>query len=270
MIDPSGLPGFSRRHGLLLRQGIREPARFALIEDRLPTARESRAIARHDYGLHLLKSVRAEQGAEVVALLPHLEHLMITGIDMELRWIERLTNLRSLTINGTIESPADLSRLPSLLEYAGTLRGAESVFHAPQITAIAVDDVRDGTLPAIPAQLTRLSLTDLQGVRALAPQNGDPLLEHLSLTGARHFDTASLRPFHRLRSIELTQVSMIHIDALGHLPLLETLALESCGDLDPIESLTTLTKTRIDVWGRGKFATKMKDLAGNHAHWQFH
>jgi hypothetical protein len=270
MVDLELLPGFFRKHGLLLRHAQNDPVPFALTEGRAPTARESRAISQNGYGLHLLTSVGEEEGAQVAAMLPNLEHLTLTGVDLELQWVERLTALSSLSINGTVAIPADLSHLEELTEYAGTLRGAETVFNAPQITQISVDDVRDGVLPAIPPQLTRLSLTDLHGVRSLSLRPGDTQLEHLSLIGSRHFDADALRPLRRLRSIELTQVAaMTHLEALRSLPDLETLSLGNC-DLEHIEALYDLTNTQIHVWGGRTFVAKMKDLAGDRPHWYFH
>lgn len=95
-------------------------------------------------------------------------------------------------------------------------------------------------------------------------------VEHISLIGSRQFDADSLRPFQRLRSIELTPVvAMSHLEALAALPELETLPLESCRDFDPIDGLLQLDAVQIHVWGRGNFATNMQDLARDHRDWLF-
>ena len=271
MADWEGLPGFSRRHGLVVRQGIRDAVPFAVIERRLPSTAESRIIRRHGYGLQITKSMTEWDGKKVVEMMPGLEHLLVTGIDLELEWVARLGSLRTLTVNGVIAHVPALSTLQHLVEYRGALEGAESAFEAPGIEHVEVYDVREGALPSLPTQLRRLSLTDLQGTRALIARDREPQLRELALTGSRRFDASSLVPFQRLRSIELTQVvAMTGLERLGELPHLDTLSLESCRDLTPLNSLLSLDAVRIHIWGRGKFATKMRELAGDAPNWEFH
>jgi hypothetical protein len=255
----------------VVRQGVRDPVPFAVIEGRLPTIAESRIIRRHGFGLQIAKSLTEHDGERVIDLLPGLQHLLVTGIDLELQWIPRLSSLRTLAINGVIARAPDLSTLQYLMQYGGGLEGAESAFDAPLIECVEVYDVREGALPSVPSQLHRLHLTDLQGTRTLSARADEPQLRELALTGSRRFDARSLLPFGELRSIELTQVvAMTALDALEQLPHLETLSLESCRDLVSLESLGSLAAVRVHVWGRGKFAAKMREFAGGAPNWEFH
>jgi hypothetical protein len=271
VVDWEALPGFSQVDGLVIRQGLRDPVPFAVIERRLPTPGESRIMRHHGLGLQITKSLNEQDGQRIVEMMPSLEHLLVTGVDLELEWIARLSSLKTLTINGVIARAADLSTLGHLVRYAGGLEGAESAFDAPRIESVDVYDVREGVLPALPSQLRSVSLTDLQGTRGISARDHEPQLREVALTGARRFAASSLLPFRELRSIALTQVvAMTALDALEHLPHLETLSLESCRDLFPMDVLRSLSAVRIQVWGRGKFAAKMRAFAGAAPNWEFH
>jgi hypothetical protein len=81
--------------------------------------------------------------------LSEITHLLITGIDLDLGWMSGLPNLMNLGINGTFLTSANLATLEKLRIYAGTLQGCESVFRVPNLAEAAVDEVREGRLPAI-------------------------------------------------------------------------------------------------------------------------
>lgn len=269
--DFLSLPFFRQVDDLIVREGPGDSVPFAYFEGRPPTHRQARSIVQHGFGLHIWTTVTEEVGAALIAELPEITHLLITGTDLDLAWISGLTNLISLGIDGTVRTSPNLASLEKLRVYAGTLRGCESVFHAPYLDQADVHDVREGALPAIPSQLRRLRCTDLQGTRELAIDRGDAELRQLSLVGSRRFNANSLRPFTRLEEIELTQaVGMLNLDALADLPHLSTLTLERCRDLDPITSLLTLTDVNIHIWGRGPFARQMTELADHAPNWHFH
>lgn len=212
-----------------------------------------------------------EVGAHLVADLSEITHLLITGIDLDLAWMSGLPNLISLGINGTVRTSPNLATLENLRVYAGTLSGCESVFHAPNLAEAGVDEAREGKLPALPSQLRKLRLTDLQGTRELACDVDDPQLCQLSLVGSRRFNADSLRPFNQLQEVELTQaVGTVNLDALADLPNLSTLTLERCRDLDPIDSLLHLTHVDIHIRGRGPFVQRMTELAGHAPNGHFH
>jgi hypothetical protein len=65
-------------------------------------------------------------------------------------------------------------------------------------------------------------------------------------------------------------IERVGLERLGELPHLETLSLESCRDLIRLDSLLSLEAVRIHVRGRGRFAMKMRELAGDAPNWEFH
>ena len=186
-------------------------------------------------------------------------------------WLSGLRNLVSLSINGTVRTSPNLAALEGLHSYAGTLKRCESAFHAPNITEVDIGEVREGNLPLVPTQLRKLNLSDLQRTRELIAGPGDPQLRSLTLVGARRFDANSLRPFTRLEEIKLTQaVGIANLDALVDLPHLKKLTLSRGRDLDPIDSLLTLTQVDIHIRDRGPFAQRMTELADHAPNWHFH
>lgn len=237
-----------------------DPTPYAVFEGRLPSRSEAAEIRRRGFGLQLWKEVSAADGQRLQRSLPELERLLITGLNLELSWLKEMKELVGLSVNGVIADAPDLSELRRLESYAGTLKGAESVFDNPRTSDVAFSDVRDGSLPSIPSHIIRLDLTDLQGVRRLEAREQRPLLDELLLTGARRFDAGSLSSFTNLTRVSLTQGTTIAgLESLATLPKLRRVDLEACRGLESLQTVLDLSHVEVHIWGRGKFAASVRE-----------
>ncbi len=265
------LPTLWDEGGVVFRRGVIDDVTYVVVEQRLPTEREYQIIRERELGLQLMGQVSRNEGLALGEHLPHLRYLHLTGVDLNLTWLPEMRNLVRLDVNGTVARTADLACLEQLVSYGGTLDKMESVLACPNLVDAYFWDVRHGELGAIPQQLRRLHLTDLQGTRSLVSAGRSPRLEELTLTGARHFDLRSLEPFQNLRVLSLEQVVGVSgVETLLSLSRLSAVHLESCRDIANIGRLIELKSVEIHVWGRGKFASLLKSIAGSAPNWQFH
>lgn len=265
------LPTLWEEGGVVFRRGVIDDVTYVVVEQRLPTQGEYQIIRERQLGLQLMGQFSRAEGLALRDRLPRLSHIHLTGVDLDLTWLPEMCDLVTLGVNGTIARTASLVGLDQLEGYSGVLGKMESVLSCPKLIHAYFWDVRHGELGAIPQQLLRLHLTDLQGTRRLVSAERDPRLEELTLTGARHFDLGSLESFQNLRVLSLEQVVGIDgVETLLSLSRLSAVHLESCREIANVERLIEVKSAEIHVWGRGKFASLLKSIGGSVSNWQFH
>lgn len=242
-------PYFRREGDLLVRRLPPDDVPFALFEGAVPTDAQLARIVELGYGLALLANplghVEFLRGKVGLARLSVIDAGVVTTA------ISILTGLRELDIMMGQPTTTDLSKLPNLESYVGSLKGFESVFDAPAVTRIEVHSVNQGSLPPVPPQLQTLTLMSASKTSSLAarPSDVEPALQTLWVHNARSFDVGSLRAFPHLEAVTFETVreltGLAHLEALN----LSHLTLEKCRNVDDIEVLRRFPPERISVIG---------------------
>ncbi|QCQ16679.1 hypothetical protein [Microbacterium sp. RG1] len=243
------LPFFQREGDLLVRRVPPDEVPYALFEGTVPTESQLRRIIDLGYGLALLANPLGH-----VEFLRHnvgLRRLSVIDAGVDTTAISSLTGLRELDIMMGQPTRTELSQLPQLESYFGSLKGFESVFDAPAVTRIEVHSVNQGSLPAVPPQLQSLTLMSASKTSSLVaePSDVEPALQTLWVHNARSFDVGSLRAFPHLKDVTFESVreltGLAHLDALN----LTHLTLEKCRSVDDIEVLRRCPTERLTVVG---------------------
>lgn len=231
------LPFFHAFGDIIIRQMPTESVPYAYFENAIPTASQRTRILRNKFGLHI-NGVPVEQSS--LGFLVHyqgLTHLNLVGLTFDPSLLASMTSLVDLRLITGGKTSVDFAGLSSLEEFSGTLAGNESVFDAPEVRRIFIEDTDGKDLPKIPRQLRELDLVSARKVHALDARQPDAQLERVSIESASRFDIGSLTAFPRLKSISLDRVKEIqNANAFQDLSL-DGLGLLNCGRIDDPRAL---------------------------------
>ncbi len=261
-------PFFSQDGSITLRRMPTDARAVAQFEGRTPTSSEIRRIASRGYGVQLISPPR---GTDLSWLerLPGLEQLEIFATSIELSVIEDLHGLEELTLVGVGDDAVDLSRLPRLRSFYGSLEQGASALRNPNVRDILLEDLGPSLLPTVSSTLRRLELASAPAVSRIDPAADDPELEQVSVYGAKRFDARCLAQFPRLRSLHLASIgSLIGVEVLPTLALAE-LGINGVRSFDDAESLADLPQG-VTVSVLGSSRKLLRDVAARSAaSWSF-
>lgn len=257
------LPFFSEVGSLLIRQMPTESVPYAYFENEIPSDRQRRAILDGGFGLHINGVPVAHGDLDFIRSYVGITHLDIVGGLYDPLPIASLASVIDLRLVREGRVPLDLSRMPLLETFTGSLMGNESVFRAPRVRKIGLEDVEGALLPSIPNQLEELNLMSAKNIREILAGGSSPRLRSLTLYGSRIFDMASLAAFPLLDRVMLERVSVIQGASALSEASWEALSLRFCGRVEDPQALASAPIRK--VWVVGKLCEVFELLRKNPA-----
>ena len=214
------LPFFHAFGDIIIRQMPTEKVPYAYFENAIPTDSQRAKILKNNFGLHV-NGVPAENSSlGFLRRYRGLTHLSLVGMAFDPSSLASMASLVDLRLITGANMSADLAGLSNLEMFTGPLAGNESVFYAPKIRHIFIEDTDGRAIPIIPRQLKELDLVSARKVHALVTRESDAQLERLSIKSASRFDIGSLTAFPRLKTLSLDRVRDIqNAKAFGELGL---------------------------------------------------
>lgn len=262
------LPGFRSKGGLILRKMPEDEVPFAYFEDEIPSESQRKKILRRGYGLSLNVIPAEHLDLKFLADFSGLTRLSIISLDATAQRVVDLPELIELHLLTEENGPVDLFRLPRLRVFSGSLEGNESVFGAPAIQEIFLEETDGRAIPTIPDQLENLTVTGARGVRELVPRGAAPFLRTLAIYDTPSFDLASLVQFPRLRFVYLDGVRKVVISSSLADFSAKTLSFINCGSVRDPERLAEIEGAEIFVMGKKDKALR-SIAAVSPSRWEF-
>lgn len=243
------MPFFRREAGLLIREAPRDRVPTAVFEGDVPSEADRQRILASGFGLHLVSVPRDHADLRFLEGFQGLEFLGVVGVGLDTRRLAGLRSLVELRLNVVDAPRTDLSNLSGLTTFTGLLSSFESVFDAPALSTLDVQETSRGSLPSIPRHLTTLSLAGARKVVSLEARDSPSELRSFSIEGARSFDLSSLHAFSSLRELVLERVgSLVTASALGEMNL-AGLGILNCRSIDDVDALAAVANCRVTVVG---------------------
>ncbi|WP_435744008.1 hypothetical protein [Microbacterium sp. PMB16] len=243
-------PFFEREGSLIVRRTPGDAVPYAYFEGAVPSRRQAATIMRNGYGLYVNGVPGAHRGLGFLQRFEQLTHLGLLAEAAETRKIEDLSNLRELRLMVSSAEEIDFTRMSRLATFSGCWRFHESVFEAPGIEEIFLEETLSKSIPSLPDSLRRLTVIGARSVRSLAARGPSPQLEELSIHRAPSFDVGSLGAFPLLRKTAFERVKAIENAGLLAELQLEELGLINCGSVDDPAVFGQLEFNHITVVGK--------------------
>lgn len=237
---------------------------MAVFSGCVPTAEEIAEVRRRGLAVNLVEPPPEHRGLEFLEeFSPFLRSLSLaSAARLDLSRILGLTELRRLSLSLTFSEPLDLTQLPNLTWFGGDLENFESVLKVPTLESLHLQRVVDGDLRRINAPLKELELVDPVHLPQLPELAHPDRLLKLTIIGSRDVNLEGLARCRSLTRVDLRQCrAVVGLTELLSIPSLRFLVLDSCGTLEPQESLLQLRIERVAVRGRNPFGDQFRQNA---------
>ncbi len=196
---------------------------------------------------------------------------MVSATCTDLRLVERMINLKSLRVFGLVAQRPDLTHNSNLTEFAGPLKGFESVLDLPTLTTLHLTTTSGRRRVEISAPVEFLRIDDIRGLTELPVLRHPMAVRDLSLHRTASLDVSGADELRHLRRLSLSSVrKLTGVDPLVRLRL-EFLHLEDCREIHPVDALLELRDTEVRVVGHNAFSERFRTtaLGSRRADWSF-
>lgn len=188
----------------------------------------------------------------------------------DIRAIEAMVALEDLTIDPSINLPADLARLQKLRSFRGSSRRVNLwlCFNLEHLKLWLADATK---LTRLQAPLRNLSLNFSSRRRHVLPfGEGIASLQSLSVYGAQAVDLRNIDKYSELRNLEIADCGSVEsVATVLRLPMLERLVLDNVPVLDEYDTLPELAGARVIVSGRNPFDGPFRRSVEKTGRWSF-
>jgi hypothetical protein len=237
------------------------PRGIALIEGKLPSRREWKRIFDEDLCVNVLQMPRG--AGDLGRLRPYagrIRHLMVNSASCrDLSDIVLMSELRSLAIGGLVDVGADLSTLRNLEWFGAPIDAFDGVLNHPNLMVMRTTWNTARRLE-ITAPLVDLQLDESRALTDLPAISHPERLRRLAIDGPARFSLGGAHLLMGLEQIEISNcAALTDVGEISRLPLLKSLTLDNCPDIEGFWELSRLEGVHVRVGRRNPFNAGFRD-----------